>query len=209
MTLSERLTHKVNGGVAAPAHSLALISPRREIADPGEAAAFRELKGQIHEHLLQTVDVAKLESLDPDAVNSRLSAAVTGHLRQQGRLVTDGDRARLIEEVKNEILGLGPLEPLLRDDTISDILVNGASQIYIERKGKLYPTEVRFQDNAHLLNVIGRIVASVGRRIDEASPMVDARLPDGSRVNAIIPPAGRGRPGLVHPALRAQSADHR
>ena len=196
MTLSERLTHKVNGGVAAPAHSLALISPRREIADPGEAAAFRELKGQIHEHLLQTVDVAKLESLDPDAVNSRLSAAVTGHLRQQGRLVTDGDRARLIEEVKNEILGLGPLEPLLRDDTVSDILVNGASQIYIERKGKLYPTEVRFQDNAHLLNVIGRIVASVGRRIDEASPMVDARLPDGSRVNAIIPPLAVDGPVL-------------
>jgi pilus assembly protein CpaF len=197
MTLSERLTHKPNaGGAAAPAHSMALVSQRRESRDPGEAAAFRDLKSQIHEHLLQTIDVAKLESLDPAAVTGRLGAAVTGHLQQQGRLVTDGDRARLIEEVKNEILGLGPLEPLLRDDSISDILVNGASRIYIERKGKLYPTEVRFQDDAHLLNVIGRIVASVGRRVDEASPMVDARLPDGSRINAIIPPLAVDGPVL-------------
>ena len=169
---------------------------------------------------MQTIDVAKLESLDPAAVTGRLSAAVTDHLQQQGRLVTDGDRARLIEEVKNEILGLGPLEPLLRDDTISDILVNGASQVYIERKGKLYPTEVRFQDDAHLLNVIGRIVASVGRRVDEASPMVDARLPDGSRVNAIIPPLAVDGPVLSirrfgrHPLtiddlLRNGTLDHR
>jgi pilus assembly protein CpaF len=197
MTLSERLAHKTNaGGAAAPAHSMALVSQRRETRDPGEAAAFHDLRSQIHEHLLQTIDVAKLESLDPSAVTGRLSAAVTGHLQQQGRLVTDGDRARLIEEVKNEILGLGPLEPLLRDDSISDILVNGAGRIYIERKGKLYLTEVRFQDDAHLLNVIGRIVASVGRRVDEASPMVDARLPDGSRINAIIPPLAVDGPVL-------------
>jgi pilus assembly protein CpaF len=197
MTLSERLTHKTNAaGAPAPAHSMALVPPRRETREPGEAAAFRDLKSQIHEHLLQTIDVSKLESLDPSAVTGRLSAAVTGHLEQQGRLVTDGDRARLIEEVKNEILGLGPLEPLLRDDTISDILVNGASRIYVERAGKLFATEVRFQDDAHLLNVIGRIVAAVGRRVDEASPMVDARLPDGSRINAIIPPLAVDGPVL-------------
>jgi pilus assembly protein CpaF len=200
MTLSERLLKKTNNGMVvappSPVSSLALVSQRREVRDPAEAAAFRDLKQEILEHLLQTLDVAKLESLDPAIVTGRLGSAVTERLQQQGRLVSDTDRLRLIEEVKNEILGLGPLEPLLHDDAISDILVNGADSVYIERKGKLYHTEVTFQDDAHLLNVIGRIVASVGRRIDEASPMVDARLPDGSRVNAIIPPLALDGPVL-------------
>jgi len=201
MTLSERLSNQPSNGngaaaPSAPASTLTLISPKREVRDSAEAVAYRELKQQILEHLLQTLDVAKLDSLDPTLVTGRIGAAITERLREQERLVTDTDRLRLIEEVRNEILGLGPLEPLLRDDAVDDILVNGASQVYVERNGKLYLTEVRFQDDDHLLNVIGRIVASVGRRVDEASPMVDARLPDGSRVNAIIPPLALDGPVL-------------
>jgi pilus assembly protein CpaF len=199
MTLTERLLKKDNNGqiaVAAPVSSLALVSQRRESAESSETAAFRDLKAEIFEHLLQKLDVGKMESLDSNLVTTRFGVAITDYLRERGRLVTDADRLRLIEEVKNEILGLGPLEPLLRDDAISDILVNGASQVYVERRGKLYLTDVRFQDDNHLLNVIGRIVAGVGRRVDESSPMVDARLPDGSRVNAIIPPLALDGPVL-------------
>jgi pilus assembly protein CpaF len=198
MTLSERLTKPATNGATPPqpVSSMTMVPQRREVRDPAETAAFTELKGETLEYLLQTLDVAKLESLDPSIVTGRLSAAITEHLQEQNRLVSDNDRLRLIEEVKNEILGLGPLEPLLHEDSISDILVNGAKQVYIERGGKLYRTNVGFKDDAHLLNVIGRIVASVGRRIDESSPMVDARLPDGSRINAIIPPLALDGPML-------------
>ncbi len=189
MSLSERLTNHFSNGAApaAPVSGLALVSHRREVRDPGETAAFRDLKRQILDHLLQTIDVTKLDTLDFGQVTARLSAAITERLQEQDRLLTDTDRLRLIEEVGNEMLGLGPLESLLREDAVSDILVNGARQVYVERNGKLHLTDIKFHDDQHLLNVIGRIVASVGRRIDEASPMVDARLPDGSRVNAIIP----------------------
>jgi pilus assembly protein CpaF len=199
MSLSERLQKNDHNGVAVPAalgSALTLISQKREVRDSPEAAAFRDLKQEILDHLLQTLDVAKLDSLDPAMVTGRLSLTITDLLREQGRLVTDADRERLIEEVKNEILGLGPLEPLMHDDSVSDILVNGAHQVYVERGGKLYRTQVRFLDDDHLLNVIGRIVASVGRRIDESSPMVDARLPDGSRINAIVPPLALDGPVL-------------
>jgi pilus assembly protein CpaF len=197
MPLSERLSKNTNSNGMAPISSLAVVSQRRDAPrETGEAAAFRELKGEMLDYLLHTLDVGKLESLDQSQVQTKLTAAINEHLQEQDRLVTDADRLRLIEEVKNEILGLGPLEPLLRDDTISDILVNGSNEVYIERGGKLYKTDVVFQDDEHLLNVIGRIVASVGRRIDESSPMVDARLADGSRVNAIIPPLALDGPVL-------------
>jgi pilus assembly protein CpaF len=111
-------------------------------------------------------------------------------------LLTEADRARLVEEIKNEMLGLGPLEPLLWDDEISDILINGHNQVYIEKHGKLLKTDITFQDDQHLLHIIDRIVSRVGRRVDESSPMVDARLPDGSRVNAIIPPLAIDGPAL-------------
>ncbi len=198
MSLSERLQNKDGAAAAQPAavSGLALVSHKREVHEPAEAAAFRDLKRQILEHLLQTIDVSKLDTLDFEQVTTRLSAAITERLQEQNRLVADADRLRLIEEVRNEMLGLGPLEPLLRDDAISDILVNGCSQVYVERYGKLHLTDIKFQDDDHLLHVIGRIVDAVGRRIDEASPMVDARLPDGSRVNAIIPPLALDGPVL-------------
>ena len=111
-------------------------------------------------------------------------------------MLTDIDRARLISEIKNELLGLGPLEPLLHDDDITDILVNGHSQVYVEKFGKLHLTDVTFQDDQHLMLIIDRIVSQVGRRVDESSPMVDARLRDGSRINAIIPPLALDGPSL-------------
>jgi len=155
----------------------------REVRD-----SLRQLKLAVHNRLLESLDVAKLESLDPALVSTKLGAAISAVLEEEGRLLTEADRARLVAEIKNEMLGLGPLEPLLWDDEISDILVVGHNQVYIEKHGKLYKTDVTFQDDQHLLHIIERIVSRVGRRVDESSPMVDARLPDGSRVNAIIPP---------------------
>jgi pilus assembly protein CpaF len=128
--------------------------------------------------------------------STKVTQAITEILNEEGRLLTDTDRARLVEEIKNELLGLGPLEPLLWDDDVSDILVNGPNQVYVERQGKLYLTDVRFNDAQHLMLIIDRIVSQVGRRVDEASPMVDARLADGSRINAIIPPLALDGPSL-------------
>ncbi len=156
--------------------------------EPVESSGMRELKSRIHARLLKTADLSQIENADPALVTERLATAIRTLMLEEGRLLTEADTARLIEEVRNEVLGLGPLEPLLQDYEISDILINGPRQVYIEKRGKLQLTDVAFQDNQHLLHVVGRIVSRVGRRVDEASPMVDARLPDGSRVNAIIPP---------------------
>ena len=160
------------------------------------ADGFQQLKLAVHNRLFETLDVSRLESLEANLASQKVTTAIGEILDEEGRLLTDADRARLIEEIKNELLGLGPLEPLLWDDEITDILVNGPSQVYVERGGKLYLTDVSFQDDQHLMLIIDRIVSQVGRRVDEASPMVDARLPDGSRVNAIIPPLALDGPAL-------------
>jgi pilus assembly protein CpaF len=160
------------------------------------ADGFQQLKLAVHNRLFETLDVSRLESLESNMASQKVTVAISEILDEEGRLLTDADRARLIEEIKNELLGLGPLEPLLWDDEITDILVNGPSQVYVERGGKLYLTDVSFQDDQHLMLIIDRIVSQVGRRVDEASPMVDARLPDGSRINAIIPPLALDGPAL-------------
>ncbi len=160
------------------------------------ADGFQQLKLAVHNRLFETLDVSRLESLEANMASQKVTTAIGEILDEEGRLLTDADRARLIEEIKNELLGLGPLEPLLWDDEITDILVNGPSQVYVERGGKLYLTDVSFQDDQHLMLIIDRIVSQVGRRVDEASPMVDARLPDGSRINAIIPPLALDGPAL-------------
>src|SRR6267154_4547847 len=160
------------------------------------ADGFQQLKLAVHNRLFETLDVSRLESLEANMASQKVTVAISEILDEEGRLLTDADRARLIEEIKNELLGLGPLEPLLWDDEITDILVNGPSQVYVERGGKLYLTDVSFQDDQHLMLIIDRIVSQVGRRVDEASPMVDARLPDGSRINAIIPPLALDGPAL-------------
>jgi len=160
------------------------------------ADGFQQLKLAVHNRLFETLDVSRLESLEANMASQKVTVAISEILDEEGRLLTDADRARLIEEIKNELLGLGPLEPLLWDDEITDILVNGPSQVYVERGGKLYLTDVSFQDDQHLMLIIDRIVSQVGRRVDEASPMVDARLPDGSRINAVIPPLALDGPAL-------------
>ncbi|MBF6570163.1 MAG: TadA family conjugal transfer-associated ATPase [Candidatus Binataceae bacterium] len=165
--------------------------PREELADTSH-----ELKIKVHNKLFESLDVAKLESLEPAMVESKVVSAINETLDDEGRLLTDADRYRLVHEIKNELLGLGPLEPLLHDDEITDILVNGPNQVYVEKRGKLHSTDIAFHDNHHLMLIIDRIVSRVGRRVDEASPMVDARLPDGSRVNSIIPPLALDGPSL-------------
>jgi pilus assembly protein CpaF len=167
-------------------------SARWTAADSGQ----QELKLRIHRDLLERVDLATLARLDMDEASAELRTVVGHLLEEQATPLSQRDRERLLEEILHEVYGLGPIEPLLHDPEISDILVNSARQVYVERRGKLEHTPVIFRDDAHLLLIIDRIVSRVGRRIDESSPMVDARLPDGSRVNAIIPPLALDGPIL-------------
>ena len=159
-------------------------------------ASFQEMKSRLHRALINRMDLTKLGSLAPEQVHDEVSRLAEGVLISEAMPLSAADRERLIDEVQHELFGLGPLEPLLSDSTISDILVNSPDKIYIERRGKIELTCVNFKDDEHLMRVIERIVSSVGRRIDESSPMVDARLKDGSRVNAIIPPLSIDGPVL-------------
>lgn len=147
-----------------------------------------ELRGRLHQRLLEMLNLSALEHTPRDALALEIRRAVTGLLSEEKRLLSPSQTDLLVEELLDELLGLGPLEPLLADETISDILINTHEHVFIERKGRLEATDVRFQDSRHLLRIINKIVSAVGRRVDESSPMVDARLADGSRVNAIIPP---------------------
>jgi pilus assembly protein CpaF len=157
---------------------------------------YHELKSKIHDKLLDTLDLSLLDSLDPQVLRQEIGKLVEEILASDPTPLNLRERERLTREVQDEVLGLGPLEPFLQDPTISDILVNTHKQIYVERFGKLELTEARFKDDVHLKKIIDKIVSRVGRRIDESSPMVDARLPDGSRVNAIIPPLAIDGPVL-------------
>ena len=149
---------------------------------------FGELKAAIHRKLLQKLNLERLTAADRDAVRREVSQIIEALVGQESTPMTYTERERLSQEVMDEVFGLGPLESLLKDPTISDILVNNHKSVYIERRGLLERTAVQFRDETHLRQIIDRIVSAVGRRVDESSPMVDARLPDGSRVNAIIPP---------------------
>ncbi len=195
MKLVERISQQSGAAPAQLQRSLMGGGAKRAAKDP-QTQGFQQLKLAVHNRLFETLDVSRLESLEPSLASSKVTDAITEILNEEGRLLTDADRARLVEEIKNELLGLGPLEPLLWDDEVTDILVNGHDQTFVEKRGKLHPTTVKFQDDQHLMLIIDRIVSQVGRRIDEASPMVDARLPDGSRINAIIPPLALDGPSL-------------
>jgi pilus assembly protein CpaF len=151
------------------------------------ANRLRELKLRVHRELLERLDLVALASLDSTQVEDQIRIALERLLQSSQSEISGGERQRLIEEVGYEVLGLGPLDPLLKGET-SDVLVNGPFAVYIEQQGRLTLTDVKFRDEEHLLQVIDRVVSAVGRRLDQSSPMVDARLPDGSRVNAIIPP---------------------
>jgi pilus assembly protein CpaF len=158
---------------------------------PGEktqGADFEILKRRIHTKLVDKLDLTRVGELEGDVLRREIRLVVEHLCEAEDTLLNRGERERLIEEVLDETFGLGPLEFLLKDPTISDILINGPKNIYVERRGKMEKTTVQFRDNGHLMQIIDRIVSKVGRRVDEVCPMVDARLTDGSRVNAIIPP---------------------
>ncbi len=149
----------------------------------------QELKSAVHQELINRLDLEKLgEAQETRAGQQQLFVLIQQIIGEQGVPLSSAERDRVAQEVLDELFGLGPLEPLLKDDTINDILVNTASNVYVERRGQLQRTNVTFKDNRHLMQIIDKIVSAVGRRVDESTPMVDARLKDGSRVNAIIPP---------------------
>ena len=171
----------------------------KETVNGGEVVnqnTLQEMKSRLHKSLINRMDLTKLADLTPEQVHAEVSRLAESVLAQEAMPLSLSERERLVNDVQHELFGLGPLEPLLADHTISDILVNRHSTIYVERRGKLEATNVAFKDDEHLMRVIERIVSSVGRRIDESSPMVDARLRDGSRVNAIIPPLSIDGPVL-------------
>ena len=157
---------------------------------------YQDMKIRIHRRLIDRIDLAKMDLMASSEVLKEIGAIIEALIIGEGIPLNQAERDRLIVEIQHETFGLGPLEPLLADYQISDILVNNSCQVYIEKAGKLQKTDVCFRDNAHLMQIIERIVSKVGRRIDESSPYVDARLPDGSRVNVIIPPLALDGPVL-------------
>ena len=162
--------------------------PAAQTTGSPAAVAYVKLKNKLHHRILEKVDLVSLESMSESKLREEIATLVELLLTEDPAQINDIERRMLVRDIQNEMLGLGPLELLMADPTVSDILVNSYDQIYVERRGKLELTDVVFSDEKHLLRIIDKIVSRVGRRIDESSPMVDARLPDGSRVNAIIPP---------------------
>ena len=160
-------------------------APARSGAGIEDATALRLL---IHQRLLELLNLSLLDKTPRETLRVEIRGVIGQLLAQEKRVLTPFQTDQLIEDVLDELLGLGPLEPLLKDDTISDILINTHSKVYVERGGIIEETDVHFQDTRHLIRIINKIVAAVGRRVDESQPMVDARLADGSRVNAVIPP---------------------
>jgi pilus assembly protein CpaF len=160
------------------------------------ADRYFELKSEIHRKLIGVLNLERVSSIPKDRLRAEIGRVVEQLLDEERVPMTTAEQTKIVEEVLDEVLGLGPLETLLKEPTISDILVNRFNKVFIERNGKLSETQVRFKDDAHLLHIIEKIVSQVGRRIDEAQPIVDARLQDGSRVNAIIPPLALDGPCL-------------
>jgi pilus assembly protein CpaF len=162
----------------------------------GNTPEYQELKFTLHRKLLDRINLEALSSMAGERVRTEVRSAVARLVDEEKTPLSLVEKDRVIEEILDEVFGLGPLEPLLQDPTVSDILVTGPKLVYVERGGKLYRTSVEFKDDSHLLRIIEKIVSRVGRRVDESSPLVDARLPDGSRVNAAIPPVAVDGPLL-------------
>jgi pilus assembly protein CpaF len=197
MGLSDRIKSNGNGSTAAVEHpgQPALgeqIVEHRAAADP-----YAELKTQVHHACIAKLGPQLFTTQSDEELSERVLRAVTEQLALDRTPLTREERRQVTREITDDILGYGPLEPFLRDDSVSEVMVNGPDSIYIERMGKIQRTGAAFVDDAHLMRIIDKIVSSVGRRVDESSPMVDARLPDGSRVNAIIPPLALRGPTLT------------
>jgi pilus assembly protein CpaF len=180
--LEEQLQAEI---VAKPEEKLQSVKVERssEKNDADEA-----LRTKIHKRLIEEMDTSALNQIDPDDLRRQIRGAVNDLLLEENTLLTQTERDRIVDEIIDETMGLGPLEVLIRQEDISEIMVNGPKQVFVERKGRLTLTDVEFKDNAHLLQIVDRIVSRVGRRVDESTPLCDARLQDGSRVNVIIPP---------------------
>ncbi len=185
------LLDRLKGSAASSAAAAAKASKgggKRAPAPPARDALYQDLKSRVHNRLFEVIDFGRISTVSEERVCSDIAIATVQILEEEKFLLTLEERDRFVKEIQHEVFGLGPLEPLLQDPTISDILINGCDHIFIERRGKLEKTVARFRDNAHLMRIIDKIVSAVGRRVDESSPLVDARLADGSRVNVIIPP---------------------
>lgn len=206
MSLLERLNRKNKkyiaqqsaGQISRQAHGFSGFSTS---VDEAREAAYQTVKAEIHAHIIDEMPdelqrVINNANADPKELRRLVEGMCADAIKENPFAIPLGDRERLIEELISEILGLGPIEPLLKDSSVTEVMVNGPDSIYIERKGRLQKTDVRFRNSEHLMHIIDRIVSAVGRRVDESSPMVDARLADGSRVNVIIPPLS-----LVGPCL--------
>lgn len=196
-------TTQAGDGVALKA---AAVLPRAEKSrgHADKSDEFYALKTRIHKKLVDTLDLAEIGRRKGDDVKEEVRQVIVNLCEEENVLLNFSERQRLVTEILNETFGLGPLEALLGDPHISDILINGPKQVYVERKGRLQLSQVNFKDNSHLLHVIDKIVSSIGRRCDEVSPMVDARLKDGSRVNAVIPPLAIDGPSM---SIRRFGAD--
>jgi len=181
---SSTIQERINGG------------PGTRTTGGRESNELNEIKARIHRRLINKLDLTKLDGDDPVGIRTDVRRVIALLLDDETIPLNTSEREMITEDVLNEIFGLGPLESLLSDKTISDILVNGPRQVYIERRGRLERVDITFRDDAHLMQIIDRIVSRIGRRVDESSPMVDARLQDGSRVNAIIPPLSIDGPVL-------------
>ncbi len=190
MALRERMREAAVNGA-----SLSAVIQAEAMQD-GKPTPFQEMKSRLHRATINRMDLSKLNLLTPQQTHSEVARIAKELLVNEETPLSAIERETMVEEIRHEFFGLGPLEPLLADPTVSDILVNSPYRIFVERGGKLERAGVTFNDNEHVMRVIERIVSSVGRRIDESSPMVDARLPDGSRVNAVIPPIALDGPML-------------
>jgi len=185
---------KPSKGAAAAAEEKVSSIDEHRLVTVGDAGAFNkrdkhtDLKVELHQRLLDLINLQALEKMSREQIEAEVGDIVEEELGKQNHALNHAERKQLVGDVLDELLGLGPLEPLLKDPTITDILVNGYSRVFVERYGVLEPSPVRFKDERHLVRIIQKIVSAVGRRIDESSPLVDARLADGSRVNAVVPP---------------------
>jgi pilus assembly protein CpaF len=199
MGLHDRLKGGTNGDGAAVDETLAQRSEAaaQERTERVAVDPYAELKTRVHHACIAKLGPELFTAETTGDLSERVLRAVTEQLALDRTPLTRDERRQLVREITDDILGYGPLEPLLRDDSVTEVMVNGADRIYIERNGKIERAGVTFVDDAHLLRIIDKIVSQVGRRVDEASPMVDARLPDGSRVNAIIPPLSLRGPTLT------------
>jgi pilus assembly protein CpaF len=200
MSLHDRLKTTGNGHHPATEDGVVLVpSPvlGEAAQEPAQTDPYAELKTRVHHAVIAQLGPQLFTTRTSEDLSDRVLRAVTEQVMLDGTPLTRDERRQLVREISDDILGYGPLEPLLRDDSITEIMVNNYDKVFIERAGRIERARQTFADNAHLLRIIDKIVSQVGRRIDEASPMVDARLPDGSRVNAIIPPLSLRGPTLT------------